>query len=47
VLDGRPPPVSAEDGRAALEVIVAAYRSGQEGRAIELPLVAAAVGTGR
>ena len=27
--------------RAALEVIVAAYRSGQEGRPIELPLVAA------
>lgn len=41
VLDGTPPPVSAEDGRAALEVIVAAYRSGQEGRAVELPLVAA------
>ncbi|HEY3108987.1 MAG TPA: Gfo/Idh/MocA family oxidoreductase, partial [Chloroflexota bacterium] len=41
VLDGRPPPVRAEDGRAALEVIVAAYRSGQEGRPIDLPLVAA------
>ena len=41
VLDGQPPPVSAEDGRAALEVIVAAYRSGQEGRPIDLPLVAA------
>jgi predicted dehydrogenase len=41
VLDRQPPPVSAEDGRAALEVIVAAYRSGQEGRPIDLPLVAA------
>jgi predicted dehydrogenase len=41
VLDGHAPPVSAEDGRAALEVIVAAYRSGQEGRPIDLPLVAA------
>jgi predicted dehydrogenase len=41
VIEGHPPPVAAEDGRAALEVIVAAYRSGQEGRPIDLPLVAA------
>jgi predicted dehydrogenase len=38
VLAGEPPPVRAEDGRAALEVIVAAYRSGEEGRPVDLPL---------
>jgi predicted dehydrogenase len=38
VLAGQPPPVRAEDGRAALEVIVAAYRSGEEGRPVHLPL---------
>jgi UDP-N-acetyl-2-amino-2-deoxyglucuronate dehydrogenase len=41
VLDGTPAPVSAEDGRAALEVVVAAYRSGEEARPVHLPLVAA------
>ncbi len=38
VLTGGTPPVRAEDGRAALEIAVAAYRSGQEHRAIDLPL---------
>jgi UDP-N-acetyl-2-amino-2-deoxyglucuronate dehydrogenase len=41
VLDGTPPPVSAEDGRAALEVVVAAYRAGEEARPVYLPLVTA------
>jgi UDP-N-acetyl-2-amino-2-deoxyglucuronate dehydrogenase len=38
VLAGEPPPVRAEDGRAALEIIVAAYRSGREHQALILPL---------
>jgi len=38
VLGGQAPPVRAEDGRAALEIIVAAYQSGQEHRPIALPL---------
>jgi predicted dehydrogenase len=42
VLAGQPPPVLAEDGRAALEVVVAAYRSGEEGRPVHLPLQLAA-----
>jgi UDP-N-acetyl-2-amino-2-deoxyglucuronate dehydrogenase len=41
VLDGTSPPVTAEDGRAALEIVVAAYRSGEEVRPVHLPLVAA------
>ena len=41
VLDGIPPLVSAEDGRAALEIVVAAYRSGEEARPVHLPLVSA------
>jgi len=36
VLQGRQPPVKAEDGRAALEIIVAAYQSGQEHRVVNL-----------
>ncbi len=36
VLEGRPPPVSGHDGRAALEVALAAYQSGHDGRPIEL-----------
>jgi predicted dehydrogenase len=36
VLEGRPPPVAAEDGRAALEVIVAAYRSAREHAPVEI-----------
>ena len=38
VLAGQPPPVRGEDGRAALEIVVAAYQSGREHRAIALPL---------
>lgn len=38
VLAGEPPPVRGEDGRAALEIVVAAYQSGREHRAITLPL---------
>lgn len=38
VLAGQTPPVRAEDGRAALEIIVAAYQSGREHGPINLPL---------
>ncbi len=38
LLAGKEPPVKGEDGRAALEIIVAAYQSGQEHRVINLPL---------
>lgn len=38
VLEGQSPPVRGEDGRAALEIILAAYQSGQEHRALSLPL---------
>ena len=36
--EGRPPAVTGEDGRAAVEVITAIYESGQERRTVELPL---------
>lgn len=35
---GQPPPVTGQDGRAAIEVVLAAYRSADEGRTIALPL---------
>lgn len=35
---GQPPPVTGQDGRAAIEVVLAAYRSAEEGRKITLPL---------
>lgn len=38
VLAGKAPPVRAEDGRAALEIILAAYTSGEEHRVVTLPL---------
>ncbi|MBC7234809.1 MAG: Gfo/Idh/MocA family oxidoreductase [Chloroflexi bacterium] len=38
VLNGQEPPATGEDGRKALEIIVAAYRSGEMGRPVELPL---------
>jgi len=38
VLSGREPPVTGEDGRKALEIIVAAYESGLKARPIDLPL---------
>lgn len=37
VLAGETPPVRGEDGRAALEIIAAAYQSGQEHQAVTLP----------
>jgi predicted dehydrogenase len=36
VLDGRRPPVSGQDGRVALALVLAAYRAGAEGRPVEL-----------
>jgi UDP-N-acetylglucosamine 3-dehydrogenase len=43
ILDDRQPSVTGEDGRAAVEVAVAAYRSAAEGRTIHVrPLEAAA-----
>jgi hypothetical protein len=33
--------VTAADGRAALEIILAAYRAGEEHQAVTLPLAAA------
>ncbi|MSR32028.1 MAG: Gfo/Idh/MocA family oxidoreductase [Gemmataceae bacterium] len=38
VREKRPPLVSAEDGRASVELFTAIYRSSREGRAIKLPL---------
>ena len=35
---GNPPPVTGEDGRRALEIVVAIYRSAETGRPVELPL---------
>jgi UDP-N-acetyl-2-amino-2-deoxyglucuronate dehydrogenase len=37
--EGRPPAVTGEDGRAALEVVCAVYESARAGRAVRLPLV--------
>ena len=34
---GQPPPVTGQDGRKAIEVVLAAYKSADEGRAIRLP----------
>ncbi|HVC33356.1 MAG TPA: Gfo/Idh/MocA family oxidoreductase [Chloroflexota bacterium] len=36
---GQPPPVTGGDGRAAIEVVLAAYKSAEEGRAIPLPMI--------
>ena len=38
VLNGTPPVVTAQDGRAAVEIAEAAIRSGKSGRPVELPL---------
>jgi len=38
IQDDRPPAVTAEDGRAALEVVLAVYESSRLGRTIRLPL---------
>ena len=37
--EGRPPAVTGEDGRAALEVVCAVYESARHGRAVRLPAV--------
>ena len=37
VRDDRPPLVTGEDGRATLEIVLAAYASAGQGRKIELP----------
>jgi predicted dehydrogenase len=36
VLEGRPLPVSGEDGRAALEIALSAYQAGARGYPVEL-----------
>jgi predicted dehydrogenase len=41
VLAGAPSPVRGEDGRAALEIVVAAYRSSQDHQPVTLPLAGA------
>ena len=38
VSEGKEPPITGEDGRAALEIILAAYKSGEENRSVTLPL---------
>jgi predicted dehydrogenase len=38
VLSGSDPPVTGEDGRRALEIVIAAYESGLNGTPIDLPL---------
>jgi UDP-N-acetyl-2-amino-2-deoxyglucuronate dehydrogenase len=42
--EGRPPAVTGEDGRAALEVVCAVYESARAGRAVQLPLLSPAPG---
>jgi UDP-N-acetyl-2-amino-2-deoxyglucuronate dehydrogenase len=42
VLDGRPPLVTGEDGRAVVELFTAIYRSNRERRPIRFPLDAEA-----
>ena len=39
--DGRPPPITGEDGRAAVEMAEAAIRSAEIGQTVELPLARA------
>jgi predicted dehydrogenase len=38
ILEDREPAISGEDGRAALEIVLAAYKSAQTGKEIKLPL---------
>jgi predicted dehydrogenase len=44
--EGRPPAVTGQDGRDALEIICAVYQSAREGRTITLPPAAGDGGTG-
>ena len=39
ILEGREPSVSGADGRAAVEMALAAYRSSDTGAAVDLPLM--------
>ena len=36
IREGRPPPVTGEDGRAVVDLFTAIYQSGREGRAVTL-----------
>src|SRR5215469_15072399 len=45
--EGRPPAVTAEDGRAALEVVCAVYESARHGRPVRLPAPSDPVGSRR
>jgi len=38
VLSGQDPPIKGEDGRVALEIVLAAYKSGKENKAVSFPL---------
>jgi UDP-N-acetyl-2-amino-2-deoxyglucuronate dehydrogenase len=38
ILDGTPPRVTGEDGKKAVEIVEAAYRSNELGRVVDLPL---------
>lgn len=38
IVEDTPPPVTGEDGRAAVEMALAAYRSSETGEAVKLPL---------
>lgn len=38
IVDDTPPPVSGKDGRAAVEIVLAAYESSRTGKAVHLPL---------
>jgi predicted dehydrogenase len=40
ILQDREPPATAQDGRVAVEMVLAAYRSAQEGRRVRFPLQA-------
>jgi predicted dehydrogenase len=44
VIEGRQPLTHGEDARKSLELVIAAYESIRQGRAIQLPLVPAGVG---
>jgi len=39
VLSGQDSPITGEDGRVALEIVLAVYKSGKENKPIDLPLL--------
>jgi predicted dehydrogenase len=43
IRDGAPPPVTAQDGRAALQTVLAAYEAAERGRTVRLDEMASAV----